>query len=302
MLGPETADSSGLDLIGETRDVVVTSKKIAGHTIGELRATIDPTAQRGVFVSSLTRLNQPLPLAANTKVAIGDVARVSGVRPDVEHATKLIGYPTPPADKTDFLYFGLGLASGFALGLLGVRFRGSLLGLGTGGGCLIAGLFFGWLRARRPTFGQLPAAAALYLKDFGLAVFVACIGLATGPEALQTNRPIRRGASCCRYCGRPGARSLLSLLRKVRIEDAPGHPYRCVMRPAGEHARHQRRNSCCWEQCSGSGIHRALHHRQHIADIGRADHRADRTRVVPMIFLWWSVARTSLAAKAKVRA
>ena len=37
----------------------------------------------------------------------------------------------------------------------------------------------------RPTFGQLPPAAALYLKDFGLAVFVACIGLATGPEAFE---------------------------------------------------------------------------------------------------------------------
>lgn len=62
---------------------------------------------------------------------------------------------------------------------------GTLLGLGTGGGCLIAGLIFGWLRAKRPTFGHLPAAAALYLKDFGLTVFVACIGLSTGPEALQ---------------------------------------------------------------------------------------------------------------------
>lgn len=185
ILGPESADASGLNLVGEVREVVVTSKEIAGHTIGELRAKIDPNAQRGVFVSALTRLNQPLPLAINTKVAIGDVARLVGVRPDVERAAGLIGYPTPPADKTDFLYFGLGLALGFALGLLGIRFRGSLLGLGTGGGCLIAGLLFGWLRARRPTFGQLPAAAALYLKDFGLAVFVACIGLATGPEALK---------------------------------------------------------------------------------------------------------------------
>jgi len=50
----------------------------------------------------------------------------------------------------------------------------------SGGGCLIAGLVFGWVRARRPTFGRLPAAAALYLKDFGLSVF------ATGPEALRS--------------------------------------------------------------------------------------------------------------------
>lgn len=185
ILGPESADSSGMDLTGEVRDVVVTSNKIAGQTIGELRTKIDPHVRRGVFVSALTRLNQPLPVAPNTKVAIGDVARLVGLHADVERAAELIGCPTPDADKTDFLYFGLGLAVGVALGQLGVPFRGSLLGLGTGGGCLIAGLLFGWLRARRPTFGQLPTAAALYLKDFGLAVFVACIGLATGPEALK---------------------------------------------------------------------------------------------------------------------
>lgn len=48
----------------------------------------------------------------------------------MEHASKLIGYPTPPADETDFLYFGPRVASGFALGLLGVPFGGATLGLG----------------------------------------------------------------------------------------------------------------------------------------------------------------------------
>jgi aspartate-alanine antiporter len=184
LLGPETADASGMDLIAEMRDVVVTSRRLAGRTIGDVEATADPRSRRGVFLASLTRLDQPLPLAPNTQLAIGDVARIVGSRADVARASGLIGYPVPPADKTDFLYFGLGLVAGFALGMVGVRFAGATLGLGTGGGCLVAGLLFGWLRARRPTFGQLPAAAALYLKDFGLSVFVACIGLATGPEAL----------------------------------------------------------------------------------------------------------------------
>jgi AspT/YidE/YbjL antiporter-like protein len=186
MLGEETADSSGMDLVAEMRDVVVTNSRLAGRTIGDVIASADPQARHGVFLTALTRLDQPLPIAPNTQLAIGDVARLVGARADVDRASRLVGYPVPPADKTDFLYFGLGLVSGFALGLVGVPFGGSLLGLGTGGGCLIAGLVFGWLRARRPTFGQLPAAAALYLKDFGLSVFVACIGLATGPEALQS--------------------------------------------------------------------------------------------------------------------
>jgi putative transport protein len=138
VLGPESADSSGIDFSAEAREVMVTSDKIAGRTIGELRATMDPQARRGVFLTGITRLNQPLPIVPETKVAIGDVARIVGGRADLERVSKLIGYPVPPADKTDFLYFGLGLFSGFALGMLGVPFAGTVLGLGTGGGCLIA--------------------------------------------------------------------------------------------------------------------------------------------------------------------
>lgn len=62
VLGPESTDSSGMDLTAEFRDVVVTSDEIAGQTIGESRAKIDPQLRRGIFVSLLTRLNQPLPV------------------------------------------------------------------------------------------------------------------------------------------------------------------------------------------------------------------------------------------------
>jgi len=193
VLGPESTDSSGVDFIAEVQDVVVTNRKLAGQTIGDVITKVDPQVRRGVFLTALTRLGQSLPVAVNTRLAVGDVARLVGAPEDVNRASRLIGYPVPPADKTDFLYFGLGLACGFALGLVGVPFGGALLGLGTGGGCLIAGLVFGWLRARRPTFGQLPAAASRYLKDFGLTVFVASIGLATGPDALK--QIIRYGAA-----------------------------------------------------------------------------------------------------------
>jgi len=59
------------------------------------------------------------------------------------------------------------------------------LTLGTGGGCLVAGLAFGWFRARVPLLGSLPAPAAEILKDFGLATFIAAVGLSAGPDALK---------------------------------------------------------------------------------------------------------------------
>ena len=100
------------------------------------------------------------------------MARIVGAHADVERASRLIGYPVPPADKTDFLYFGLGLVASFTPWTDRVPFGGSMLGLGTGGGCLIAGLVFGWLRARRPTFGQLPYTVANVLLTLAGPVIV----------------------------------------------------------------------------------------------------------------------------------
>ena len=59
------------------------------------------------------------------------------------------------------------------------------LTLGTGGGALLSGLAFGWLRVRIPRLGGLPTPAAEVLKDFGLATFIAAIGLSTGPDAIR---------------------------------------------------------------------------------------------------------------------
>jgi putative transport protein len=62
------------------------------------------------------------------------------------------------------------------------------LTLGTGGGCLLSGLLFGWIRSHHPLVGSLPSAAAQILKDFGLGAFIAAVGLSAGPDAIALVR------------------------------------------------------------------------------------------------------------------
>ena len=57
-----------------------------------------------------------------------------------------------------------------------------------GGGVLVAGLLCGWLRSIHPTFGQIPSGAQWILGDLGLNLFVACVGISAGPQALQALR------------------------------------------------------------------------------------------------------------------
>ncbi|MDE7393408.1 MAG: aspartate-alanine antiporter, partial [Muribaculaceae bacterium] len=41
---------------------------------------------------------------------------------------------------------------------------------------------FGWWHSRRPDYGQMPEAANFILRDLGLNMFIACVGINCGPD------------------------------------------------------------------------------------------------------------------------
>jgi putative transport protein len=183
-VGKETANLSAMGFINEERDVVVTRKDLIGKTIAEAREMLDLKHRFGVYASRLRRLDQEIPMYPQTDLHSGDVVRIVGEAQDVAQAADLIGYSLVPSKLVDYVFLGLGVLAGILIGMVTVSAAGVPIGLGTGGGCLISGLIFGWLRAKHPTFGNLPGATAQYLRDFGLAVFIASVGLATGPQAI----------------------------------------------------------------------------------------------------------------------
>ena len=75
---------------------------------------------------------------------------------------------------------------GILLGLIQFKVAGIPVTIGTGGGCLLSGLLFGWLRSIHPQFAALPTGASNFLRDFGLAVFVAVVGISAGPQVMTT--------------------------------------------------------------------------------------------------------------------
>jgi putative transport protein len=178
-IGPEVDDKELLDFPAEILDVVVTSKGVAGKTIGEL-ATLE--AARGVFLRKIVRAGQPMPFTAATRVDRGDVLTLVGALPDVERAARSIGYADRPTVTTDMIFVGLGIVLGGLFGLLSVTVGGLPLTLTASGGALVGGLVFGWLRAVHPTFGRIPEPAMWVFDTVGLTVFMAVVGLTAGPS------------------------------------------------------------------------------------------------------------------------
>jgi AspT/YidE/YbjL antiporter-like protein len=187
-LGEEVAGAALGQVFAERIDVVLTKSDAHGLTIAQLRERAKPEDGRGVYIAAVTRLETTVPALPGTELNRGDVLTLVGAKTDVERGAKRLGYVLATTQKTDFVYLGLGILVGMAIGHLGARIGGVSIALGTGGGCLLSGLLFGWIRSRYPLIGSLPSAAAQILKDFGLATFIAAVGLSAGPDAIKLVR------------------------------------------------------------------------------------------------------------------
>lgn len=185
-LGRELYGESGMDLRMVTREVALTNKNYIGRPIAEVINHADHKMRHGVFLQRVMRDGSPIDFDGNAMLQEGDLLLLYGAEQDVSRVASSLGYAVVSSAKTDFVYLGLGLVLGLLVGLFTVKVGGLPLTLGSGGGALLSGLFFGWLRGKRPTFGSLPQGAIFFMKDIGLAGFVACVGLVNGHQAITT--------------------------------------------------------------------------------------------------------------------
>ncbi len=183
IFGPEVEDRQLLDVPIERLDVVLTNKKVAGKTLGELASSdLVRKAFHGVFLRQVIRAGQELPVNAGLKLNRGDRLRLVGAVKDVDQIATKIGYPDRETTMTDMVFVGFGILLGGLVGALAVRIGGVSLSLSTSGGALIAGLIFGWLRSVHPTFGRIPAPALWIMNSVGLTMFIAVVGIDSGPS------------------------------------------------------------------------------------------------------------------------
>lgn len=179
--GAEEVDDRALLAVPiEGLDVYVTAKDVDGKTLQELASM--PSA-RGVFLRKIVRgaTATEIPILAGTELQRGDIVTIVGRTPDVAAATKMLGHPDRATDVADVAFIGAAITLGALLGALVYKVGSVPLTLSTSGGVLIAGLFFGWLRSVRPTFGRIPSPTVWFMNSVGLNVFIAVVGISSGP-------------------------------------------------------------------------------------------------------------------------
>ena len=178
-IGPEVIDAQLLDFPAETLPVMVTHRTFAGEKVSTIRAQ---KFMHGVSIRSIKRAGINVPVLARTVVDAGDILELTGMKHEVETAAKQMGYVDRPTNQTDMIFVGLGILVGGLVGALTMHLGGVPISLSTSGGALIAGLIFGWLRSKHPTFGGIPEPSLWVLNNVGLNMFIAVVGIAAGPS------------------------------------------------------------------------------------------------------------------------
>ena len=182
----EVDDPALLDVPMASHRVLVGRSTWAGRTLEEIA---QGDAVRGVFLRWILRNGQKMPIGTRTVIERGDVVLLVGPEPAVERAAAELGAIVHSTDATDFVAVGLAIFLGAVFGIVAVVPLGQVsVSIGTSVGALLGGIVTGHLRASRPLFARVPDSAVKLMQSYGLAAFVAMVGLGAGPHFVDAMR------------------------------------------------------------------------------------------------------------------
>jgi putative transport protein len=122
-----------------------------------------------------------------TELLLGDRVRVVAPRERMAELGRFLGDSYHALSEIDALTFGLGIVVGLLLGAIPIPLPGGgTFELGVAGGPLLAGLVLGRVGRTGPLVWALPYAASITLRQWGLLLFLAGVGLRSGEAFVAT--------------------------------------------------------------------------------------------------------------------
>lgn len=104
-----------------------------------------------------------------------------------EDIRRFFGDSVKAAAEFSYVSLGIGMVLGVLLGLIPIPIPGvGTVTLGIGGGPLIVALIVGKLRRTGPMLWTMPLPANIVLRNFGLALFLASVGINAGQPFVRT--------------------------------------------------------------------------------------------------------------------
>ena len=164
--------------------VVVTNEQVLSKTIQEL----DLKLKYDVVVSRLNRAGIELVPSNHSSLQFGDILNLVGRAEAIEAVANLVGNAQQKLQQVQMLPVFIGIGLGVVLGSVPFYVPGfpAALKLGLAGGPLVVALILSRIGSIGPLYWFMPPSANLALRELGIVLFLAVVGLKAGGNFVET--------------------------------------------------------------------------------------------------------------------
>lgn len=167
-----------------SRRILITRPEINGKTLAQLRI-------RSLFGANIThvyRSGVELVAAPHLQLQMGDKVTVVGSELAISHTEKRLGNSIKRLNIPNLIPIFLGIALGCLVANIPFYLPGiqAPLKLGLTGGPLVVAILIGFLGPKFHLITYNTISSNLMIREIGLCIFLACVGLGTGKEFIDT--------------------------------------------------------------------------------------------------------------------
>ncbi|EEJ5120668.1 putative transporter [Salmonella enterica] len=164
--------------------VVVTNEKVLGKRIRDLHFK----ERYDVVISRLNRAGVELVASSDASLQFGDILNLVGRPASIDAVANVVGNAQQKLQQVQMLPVFIGIGLGVLLGSIPLFVPGFpvALKLGLAGGPLIMALILGRIGSIGKLYGFMPPSANLALRELGIVLFLAVVGLKSGGDFVDT--------------------------------------------------------------------------------------------------------------------
>lgn len=177
-------DWNAIDSSLISKHVVVTKPEINGKRLGSLKLR----NSYGINISRVLRAGVQLLATPQLVLQLGDRLTVVGEAKAIENVERVLGNTTNTLREPNLAAIFIGMVLGLILGAVPIYVPGvdTTVSLGVAGGPIIVGILVGAFGPRFHLVTYTTRSANLMLRGIGLSLFLACLGLSSGADFLET--------------------------------------------------------------------------------------------------------------------
>lgn len=166
------------------RRILITKPELNGKHLGDLRLR----KLYGINITRINRAGMDLVAKPNLTLQVGDRVNVVGTESAIAGVEKVLGNSMKRLNEPNLIAIFVGIALGIVLGSIPMTFPGipQPIKLGLAGGPLIVAILISRFGYHYKLITYTTQSANFMLREVGIAMFLACVGLHAGDGFVNT--------------------------------------------------------------------------------------------------------------------